>query len=272
VNRLRSAPADAGFTLIEMMIAMLLSAIVGGILLTTLISSSRVSALSVNQSDLTAEARGALNRMALDLSQANPLQQLGAGGATTALPAITDVQNPDGPNYSVTGVTSVTFNADFDGDGCVAGVTSNNLSPVGQPCNPPPAVDPTNPETETFCWDPSAQQIYLLPGAVTAGTCQPAGGGSAQPLLSGKVTSFEIFYRSNLYLYQDASKLDPQATGTTTWYDLDASGPPVGNDNNVLDTPELLNINSLVIQMTMTAAGHSQRFSTGVELRNVNPS
>lgn len=272
-TRLRPIRRDAGVTLIELMVAISLSIILGGIVLSTILASQNSAAATTHQVDLTAEARTALNRIGDDLSVAVPLLQINGDGTRTPLSAISAVQNPDGPGYQPGAVTSVTFQADFSGDGCVTGlaVPTDSLVPVASatPC-PATSLSPTAPEVETFCWDPGAQQLYLVPGPVTAGSCTPSTNGvSGQPLLAGKVTAFALSYRSSDYRYQTFSGKDP-AKGMTTWYDLDAAGPPVGNNNGVLDV-ELAGIDSVDISLTLSEAGASQQFTTSVDLRNVHP-
>jgi prepilin-type N-terminal cleavage/methylation domain-containing protein len=274
-RRLRANDSERGFTLPEMVMAIVLSLILGGILLSAVLSSQRSANASTQLTDLTAEARAALNRMSADIEQAVPLTQSNG----TVIPAITAAANPDGPTYSRAAVTSVTFNIDANGDGCVAGIASNNLSPVTTPtqptCSAATTADPNNPETETFCWAPGSSgsggsQLYLLATSPSNEQTPVTNCGGGTPLLAGKVTGFEVFYQSSLYYYQNASGVDPQA-GVTTWYDLDDSGPPVGNDDGVLGLPELKYIDSVVINLTMSENGHTETFQTEVSLRNVHP-
>lgn len=279
---------DGGFTLVEMLVAMVLSAALAGIFLSTIDATRRSAQDTTQQINLTAEARTALNRMANDLQAAVPLtvESGTSPPTTTVIPAITAVANADGPNFDPTAVTSITFNFDSNGDGCIAGIASNNIDSAvssATPCTTTGESPNLNaPETETFCWDPSSQQLYLIPqNPTTMNESVPVtscAGGTA--LLAGKITAFQIAYRSSLYRYQNASGKDVTygacaGTGTgcgvTTWYDLDAAGPPVGNNNGVLDMPELQYIDSLVITMTLQQGGHSQQFSTQVDLRNVHP-
>jgi prepilin-type N-terminal cleavage/methylation domain-containing protein len=250
----RAKDDQSGFTLVEMLVAMVLSAIVGGVLISLMIGAQRSATVTTSQNDINAEARDVLNRLSRDLRQAMPLVNAGV-----KIPAVTAVQNP-GPGAATNAVTSLTFNADFDGDGCVAGVPSDG-------CNPPPAVDPSgnNPETETFCWDPTVQSVYLIAGGVNAGSCTPTSGTTPQPMLSGKVTSFQLSFYSNKYLY------DANNDGVTTWQELDQAGLPIGNGNGTLDTTELVNINSVLIQVTVSDGhGHSQTYQTQTDLRNVS--
>lgn len=269
----RRPAGDTGVSLIELLVALILSAVLGGLVLSTLLAGRSSSAATTNQVSLTAGARGALNRITDDLSDAQPVTQINSDGSLTPMSAISAVQNPDGPGYNPSAVTSVTFQADFNGGQCIVGLgfPTEELvplaSPPPSPC-PATALNVSAPEVETFCWSPTAAQLYLIPGPVAAGSCTPSTAGiGAQPLLAGKVTGFELFYRSSDYRYQNFSGLDPTA-GITTWYDLDAAGPPVGNNNGQLDV-ELARINLVDISLTMSQAGAAQTFTTSVELRNV---
>lgn len=244
--RRRQDGADAGFTLVEMLCAMIMLGAFGSIFMSTVIGADNSASATSSQHDLNEEARLALNRMARELRQA------------TALSA---VLNPDGPSYNSTAITAVTFTADFNGDGCIDGV-----APSPAP-TPPPVCLPyaaSNPETLTYCWDPSAnvRQLYLIPGALATASCQVAG---ARPILAGQVTTFQLSYRSNRYLY------DANGDGITSWLELDQAGTPVGNQNGALDGPELANTDSVVIDLTVSANGkHTQSYETQVDLRNLS--
>lgn len=234
---------DQGFTLVEMLVAMVVLSALGTVFLTTVMGSQKSAKATSSEQDLNEEARLALNRMARELRQAD---------------ALTEVRNPDGANYDSTAITSVTFTADFNGDGCIDGVANTTPAPV---CDP---ADDSNPETLTYCWDPTAtvRQLYLIPGALAAGdTCQSQG----LPILAGQVTSFKLSYRSNEYLY------DADGDGITTWTELDDAGTPVGNNDDSLDDPELDNVDSVVIELTVSSNGaHTQTYTTQVDLRNLS--
>ena len=248
---------DAGFTLIELLVAVIISGAVGSILISVLLSAQTSAKATVGQEDLTGEARVAINRITDDLRQAVPI--FAADGTET--PGLVTVQNayaaPAGYGYSTGAVTSVTLNADFDGDGCVG------TTPVKSSGSCPSPGATAGPETETICWGGAADPaLYLLAGSVTAGTCQPTDGTAPKPLLSGKVTDFRLTFTSNLYSYQEAD-------GTTYWWDLDAAGTPVGDSNQELSTAELVHINAVTLQMSMQHDGHTQNFRTTVAVRNV---
>jgi prepilin-type N-terminal cleavage/methylation domain-containing protein len=241
MKRLRSND-DGGFTLVEMLVAIVVLGILGTIFLTTVIGSQTSAKATSSEQDLNEEARLALNRMARELRQANTLAA---------------VRNPDGASYDSSAITALTFTADFNGDGCIDGTTSV----TGVVCQPYSAA---NPETLTYCWDPSAsvRQLYLIPGALAGASCQVSG---ALPILAGQVTSFKLSYRSNEYLY------DADGDGITTWSELDSAGPPVGNNDAALGQPELANVDSVVIALTVSANGnHAQAYTTQVDLRNLS--
>jgi hypothetical protein len=167
------------------------------------------------------------------------------------------VQNPY-PGGSANAVTSLTFDADYSGDGCVDGVVSDNC--------PGGSVNVSNPEIESFCWNPATLVVYVIPGGVVSGSCTPLlAGVAAQPLtpLSGNVSALQIEYDSNRYLY------DTNHDGVTTWQELDAQGPPVGNADNILNLPELDLINSVKLVVTLSEGGHTQTYQAVVFLRNV---
>ena len=244
--RRRGGEREAGFTLIEMLVAMLILSLLGSVFLTTVLGAKTSAGNTSSEQDLNEEARLAMNRMARELRQAN---------------ALTTVRNPDGASYDSSAITSATFTADFNGDGCIDGVAPSpapSPAPVCQPYNS------ANPETLTYCWDPSAnvRQLYLIPGTLPGGSCQVNG---ALPILAGQVTSFKLSYRSNEYLY------DADGDGITTWTELDQAGPPVGNDDGVLNQPELANVDSMVIELTVSQGGnHAQAYTTQVDLRNLS--
>jgi type II secretory pathway pseudopilin PulG len=257
-RRLRKG-GDGGFTLVELLVATGLSLVVGAIVVSTLITAQTSTSNTTANADLNAEARDLLNRLTGDLRQATPLwNTTTVGGSTVKVetPAITSVQNPY-PGGSANAVTSLTFDADYSGDGCVDGVVSDNC--------PGGSVSPSNPEIESFCWNPATLVVYVIPGGVVSGSCNALPGFAAQPLtpLSGNVSGLQIEYDSNRYLY------DTNHDGVTTWQELDAQGPPVGDANNALNTPELNQVNSVKLVVTLSEGGHTQTYQAVVFLRNV---
>ena len=245
-RRVKASNADAGFTLIEMLVSMLMLGLLGTIFMTMVLGARNSTNATNAQNDLNEEARLALNRMSRELRQAS---------------ALTAVLNPDGPSYDSSAITAVTFTADFNGDGCIDGVMPTPTPTPVPTCQPYAA---TNPETLTYCWDPSAsvRQLYLIPGVLSGSTCQTSG---ALPILAGQVTAFKLSYRSNQYLY------DANSDGITTWLELDQAGPPVGNQDGALGQPELSYVDSIVIDVQVASGGqHTQSYETQVDLRNLS--
>src|SRR3954454_7903715 len=100
VRRWATSRDDAGFTLIEMLVAMLVLAALGSVFITTILGAQTSARATSSEQDLNEEARLALNRMARELRQATSL---------------TTVINADGPAYNSSNMTGVTFTADFNG-------------------------------------------------------------------------------------------------------------------------------------------------------------
>jgi type II secretory pathway pseudopilin PulG len=237
---------DQGFTLVELLVAGMVFMVLGGMLLSSLVVASSSSRTTRAKHDMNEEARTSLNRMARELRQAD---------------AITYVVNADGPSFSSGALTAVSLRADFNRDGC-----SGNS--VTAPC----VTDTVNnPEDITYCYDPTAataverHSLWLIPSGLTSApsSCNVSG---AQPILAGRVGGFKLEYRSNEYLY-DSSPAD----GITTWRELDAAGPPVGDpgaSDGDINTTSVNFVNSVVIHLTMTRDGLVQDYQTQVDLRN----
>lgn len=217
---------EAGFTLVEVLAAMMLFALMSGALFTILGGTRNTASVSKQSTDINEEARLALNRMSRELRQASD---------------ITAVSNPDGK-------TSITFAVDFNGNHAIDN-------------------DAIDPEVLTYAYDASTKQI-LLTANDTSG--QPV----TRPILAGNVTSFCIDYRSSRYAFQVAgvqtSSCGQPVSGTTTWQNLDTGGVSAGygNNNGVLDDPELRAIDSVVLNVTVLQGSHQQVYRTQVDLRN----
>lgn len=253
---MRRSPSEVGFTLIEMLVSISLVAILGGLTTSLLLTTQNTAKAGKQEQDTNEEARLALNRMARELRQATSLMA---------------VRNADGSGYSATDLTAVTFTADFNNDGCI----SDGGAGAAGACSPQQPLSATDPEILTYCYQPvfksdgsldaSKSQVYLRAGTLpsTATTC--ASGASVVPLLAGNVTLFKLTYRSNLYLY-DTNPAD----GVTSWEELDQAGPPVGNADGQLDNPDLANIDSVLIDMSLLEGQHKQDYETQVDLRNLS--
>ncbi len=242
----RAADRQGGFTLVELMVACSVAMVLIVVSLTVVVNSSQAVVTTKQLQNLNEEARQALNRMARDIRQAR-----------TVVTAV----NPDGVLFSATSVVALRFQSDFDGDGCIGGAVV-----AGGPASCLP-YSAANPEDLTYCFQQDVAQLFVIDNqaagvtAVTSGTTTCSGG---QPLLAGNVSGFKVEYRSNLYRYD----LDP-SDGVTTWRELDLAAPPVGNGNGVLDV-EVGNVDTVVINVTMSQGGRSQVYRTQVDLRNTS--
>lgn len=234
---------DSGFTLVEFMVAMSLFVTLMAVTMSVVVASNDAVATASQVQNLNEEARQAINRMSRDLRQANTI--------VTGL-------NPDNPPTTAGGIVAVRFTADYDGDQCIGGVAIAGVTPTPT-CL---VYNAGNPEDLTYCYDPGTRQLYVADNQGTPLTA-PLTCSGGQPLLAGNVAGFTIEYNSNQYQYDASSPSD----GVTTWRELDAAAPPVGNNNSALDV-ELADIDSLVLNLTMSVDGHQQTYRTQVDLRN----
>ncbi|MCA1839674.1 MAG: type II secretion system protein J [Actinomycetota bacterium] len=96
---------DAGFTLIEVLIAMFLFAILTTVLFTVVLSSANTLTSIRTTTDLNEEARLVMNRMSRELRESEN---------------IISVTNPDGPSFDPNATsTAITFDVDFNGNGLI---------------------------------------------------------------------------------------------------------------------------------------------------------
>jgi len=240
-GRLRRQGDDTGFTLVEFLVSMSVMIVLITVTLSVVRVTSDAVVTTQQQQNLNEEARQAINRMARDIRQARQI--------VTAV-------NPDGTGFNSARLVAVRFQSDFDGDGCISGTSATVTG-----CRP---YNASNPEDVTYCFEPATDQLYVIdnraagvvPVTSTSSTC--SGG---QPLLAGNVTDFKVSYRSDVYR-DDINPTD----GVTTWTELDEGGAE-GNLNGVLDI-ELVNIDSVVLDVTMSLSGRKQLYRTQVGLRN----
>lgn len=238
--RLRNRNDDSGFTLVELLVAMSLMIVLITVTMTVVKVTSSAVVTSQQQQNLNEEARQAINRMARDIRQARQI--------VTAV-------NPDGAGFNAAGLVAVRFKSDYDGDGCISGAGGTGCL----------VYNSSNPEDVTYCFEPSTKQLYVIDNSasgvvpVTTASTSCSGG---QPLLAGNVAEFKVSYRSDVY----RDDLNP-TDGVTTWSELDESGAPDGNVNGLLDD-ELVNIDSVVLDLTMRLGGRQQEYRTQVGLRN----
>lgn len=239
----RRREAEAGFTLVELLIGGTLLLVVMSIALTAVTQFAETGRRVRTDHNLNEEARNSLNRIAREIRQASKL---------------TYVVNPDGI-YNPNAVTTLSLEADFNGDGCTG----------------PQSVcsgtdDVNNPEVISYCFDPQATgthkgNLWLIRQGLTAApaNCQISG---ALPILAGNVDGFKLSYRSDLYRFDTAP-----SDGVTTWQELDAAPAPYGDgvasDGNI-NTAALKGITSVTVELLMRSGSRTQTYHTQIELRN----
>lgn len=116
-------PRDAGVTLVEILVAIGLFAVLGSVLLGFALSTSRVTDDTRSMTQVSEETRLAMERLTRELRQASH---------------VLDVRLPASPTDS----TALTFWTDFDGDGAQD-------------------LDAADPEVLTYRWNPATKRLTL---------------------------------------------------------------------------------------------------------------
>jgi prepilin-type N-terminal cleavage/methylation domain-containing protein len=160
--RARMRQDDSGFTLVEMLVAMAIFAVLVAMTTPILLTTSRSVDTSKSLNDANEEARLALNRMSRELRQASEIT--GATVFTT------------GPYATAGYVSGLTFGVDFNGDGTIE----------------PNAVD-AEVLTYRYVASPTGNgQIELVAN-------DPSGVQVVRPILAAHVSDFHIEIRSSLW-------------------------------------------------------------------------
>lgn len=145
--------------------------------------------------------------------------------------AIRSVSLPSTPGGNVT----MTFEVDFNGNGTIDEFAAD-------------------PELLTYRYEAAAERLTLTAN-------DESGTAVTRPILSEEVTAFVYDFESSLWQY------DINKDGYTKWTELDAT-PGIGNQNGLLDAPELAKIDLVVITVTLMDGPHKQTYQTRVGLRN----
>ena len=231
-NRLNTP--DAGFSLVELLVALALFSVLGGTLMATLLASKASVAASRETHDLNEEARLVLNRMSRELRQAT---------------AITAVSAPVTINSVArqSGAVSVSFSVDFDGNGVIDAS----------------AVDP---EVLTYKWDGS--EILLIAND-TSGfpVASPVLSGKVSNFA---LDYFSSDYRRDCSPVDGMTswrELDAYLTTKNSAGVCDAR-PATGHTVGSIDASELADIDSVTISFTVLEGTRRQDYRTQVDLRN----
>lgn len=207
---------EAGFTLIEVLVATVIFIALLVMVMTAVVTISRATANARELTRINQQARVAMERMTRELRQASAI-------LSAVLPATTG------------GSTSLTLGVDFNGNGVLDDVTAD-------------------PEVLTYRYDAAADQLTLTAN-------DEEGNSVTRPILASDVTGLTLTFRSSLWQY------DTNRDGRTDWTELDAAAG-VGNQNGVLDDPELAKIDLVAITLTVSEGSHTQTYQTQVTLRN----
>lgn len=117
-------------------------------------------------------------------------------------------------------------------------------------------LNASDPEVLTYRWEPSTKRLTL--------TANDADGNAVtRPVLAANVSDFRVDLFSSLWAYDTSNNSLP-----TTWLELDAAGPPIGNGNSIPDLAELERIDLVSASITVLDGAHAQTYRTQVDLRN----
>lgn len=221
---------ESGFTLVEMLVAIGIFVVLISITIPVLVSARDSTDTSKALNDANEEARLAINRMSRELRQASEI-----GGATLFTSG----------SYSTLGYAdSLTFGVDFNGNGTIE----------------PNAVDA---EVLTYRFVPDAGGNGN--GRIQLEANDPSGLLVVRPILAAHVSDFHMQLRSSLW------QCDANGDGKTTWQEIDTNTAPCPSpDNNgVLGTNELRQIDTIVVTFTVFEGQHEQTYRAQIDLRNV---
>jgi prepilin-type N-terminal cleavage/methylation domain-containing protein len=233
VKRVRgdgAAERDAGFTLIEMLVGLILVALIGTMLFGAVLATQHAAESSRQVNDLNGEARLVLNRMSRELREAQ---------------RITAVTNPDGPGHTATGDVSVTFEVDFNGNGSIE----------------PTAADP---EVLTYYYDHDAHQLQLR----AAGASLPVLAANVSQFNLDFTSRRYIYDGTTDGAGGVCGTVSATKDGVVEWSEVDGNSARLdGNCNGVLDQ-ELNVVDSAKIDLRVLNGPKQQQYVTQVDLRN----
>jgi prepilin-type N-terminal cleavage/methylation domain-containing protein len=237
MNRLRArldSGGDAGFSLVELLVALTLFGVLGGTLMATVVATKASVAASRETHDLNEEARLAINRMSRELRQATEI---------TAVSAPTTINSV----ARESGEVSVTFTVDFNGNGVIDAS----------------AVDP---EVLTYKWDGS--QVLLIANDTSGSpVIAPVLSGKVSDF---SLDYFSSDYRRDCSPVDGMTnwrELDAYLTTKNASGVCDAR-PAAGHTVGAIDTSELTDIDSVTISFTVLEGTRRQAYRTQVDLRN----
>lgn len=229
----RATAGDAGLTLVELLVTVLLLGIIGSLGIGAAVSTQRAGETNRTVNDLNEEARLSLTRLSRELREAE---------------RIVAVTNATGPGYDATQDVSVTFEVDFNGNGVIEPLASD-------------------PESLTYVWDASDGELLLQASSLS----YPVVSGNVEQFQLELTSRLWSFDGVNPTAAADGCAVPAGAAkdGTIHWWEVDGFRAR-GNCNGVPDV-ELPTVDSVGIQLKVLEGSRQQTYRTQVDLRNVTP-
>ncbi|WP_460820812.1 PilW family protein [Nocardioides ungokensis] len=221
---------DAGFTLVELMVAMGIFLLLTGMIMTSVLSISKATTDVRQFTNINEQARIAVERITRELRQAKEISSV------TLPPAAT-------PN----GDTALTFGVDFNNNQVIDTVTAD-------------------PEVLTYRYDATNQRLTLTAND-ESGTAITRPILSSQ--VSAFTLDFRssLWQYDGCQATDTVGAPTGTPDGVTDWTELDTVCGG-GNHNGVLDAPELAKIDLVVVTLSVLQGPHKQTYQTQVSLRN----
>ena len=178
----RHAAAEAGFTLVEMLVAMALSLLITGTMLGAVLSASGAGTAVRSQHDIAQEATVVINRLSRELREAEAVQS---------------VTNATGPNYSPTANVEITFDVNF-----------NSGKGPGQDNSIEPAAP--DPERLTYRFERANHRVLLLAASYST------------PIIAGGVQDMTLSFtgKGKDWTTYDAAAAGGNANGLLDGFEL----------------------------------------------------
>ena len=158
----RGSAIDAGFTLVELIVAASLFMLLNVFTFSAVVTHAKVTEHTRDATDVNQEARLLMSRVSRELREAS-------SGSSAANPGVYGV-TPVYATFSAAADSSLTFEVDFNGNGAIE----------------PNASDP---EVITYQYDRSAERLLVQAGGLTT------------PVLAANVTGFKLSFTSRLSQY-----------------------------------------------------------------------
>jgi prepilin-type N-terminal cleavage/methylation domain-containing protein len=220
--------ADAGFTLVELMVAIGIFLLLTTMIMTSVLSISSATTDVRQFTNINEQARIAIERLTRELRQASVIRSV-------SLP------------LAAGGDTALTFGVDFNGNQAIDDVTAD-------------------PEVLTYRYDSVNHQLTLTANDETGNAItRPILSEEVSAFTLGFRSSLWQ-YDGCLATDQPGAPTGPK-DGLTDWTELNTLCGG-GNNNGALDGSELAKIDLVVVTLSVLEGTHQQTYQTQVGLRN----